>query len=384
MWFRRKNEGGEGKVCPLCETVNPDESDSCSQCYYLLNKSSREQELPMDSGTENSLLDELLDDTLFDPNEDSTVAVDVLTIDSEAVEIDQYEVEAGGASKEDFTFLDSAGPTFAEIEVDGDGPIEESGPTLESLPSVKQSAEELEESKQEEFEFIETDAIEYDAEEADVDLLDIEDLPAVGTSVSTSNSAESIIDERTQNQQFEPQVVGNIPPPSESHTPVDDDLSPPSLDLDDIISSTEVNDDVDFVDGDPSPPPIPQSAPLSNSFSSTASNPIESSPITPTQPPLIQNGCVWPWVAGEEWEYREIYTSIMEAMEASKRGALPAAAESLDGVGPHLGERVDLIYYVGQVLRSIGREEELQAMLKSAKEKYPDDQNVTTAAYHLA
>jgi len=43
-----------------------------------------------------------------------------------------------------------------------------------------------------------------------------------------------------------------------------------------------------------------------------------------------------------------------------------------------------LIYYVGQVLRSLGREAELQAMLNSAKEKYPEDQNISTAAYHLA
>ncbi len=86
MWFRRKKEGADGRVCPLCETVNTESADSCSQCYYLLNKSSRDQELGMDIGTENSLLDELLDDSFFDPDEDSTTPVDVMTMDAMAVE----------------------------------------------------------------------------------------------------------------------------------------------------------------------------------------------------------------------------------------------------------------------------------------------------------
>jgi hypothetical protein len=70
-------------------------------------------------------------------------------------------------------------------------------------------------------------------------------------------------------------------------------------------------------------------------------------------------------------------------MEAGRRGDHITAATSLDRLGPHLGERVDLLYYVGQVLIILGRREELNSMLLSAQRAHPDDQQVSTAVYHL-
>ncbi len=374
MWFRRKKEGAEGKVCPLCETINPEESDTCKQCYYLLNKSSREQELPMDSGTEDLLLDELLDDSLFDPEEDSTTLVDVLTVDTMAVEIDQYEVVSDSDSKEveDFTFIKSSGPTFSEIEADGDGPIEASGPTLDSLPSVSSNEEESETPLEEDFEFIEADKIEYDADEEDINLLELEDqvysppVPVARAEVDAAGVSPPVIELPNE----------TVPSTGES------DFTPPSIDLDEAPSSPAEIVELDIIDDAPIPSIAPQSAPSSDSFSPPPV--VEANNPSIAQSPIVQNGSVWPWPSDGEWEYRKMYSAIMEAMEASKRGALPSAAEALDRVGPHLGERIDLIYYVGQVLRSLGREAELQAMLNSAKEKYPEDQNISTAAYHLA
>ena len=116
---------------------------------------------------------------------------------------------------------------------------------------------------------------------------------------------------------------------------------------------------------------------------------VESVPHAPKSPPPADaftnqtNGNIWPWPSDSEWDYRDLYRELKEAMEAAKRGDHDSAAKSLDYLGPHLGERIDLIYYVGQVLQIIGRQESLSNMLLSAQKFYPEYQNVSSAVYHL-
>ena len=56
----------------------------------------------------------------------------------------------------------------------------------------------------------------------------------------------------------------------------------------------------------------------------------------------------------------------------------------LDEVGPHLGNRTSLIYSVGKLLMSIGRNSEAQRMVELAHEKNPEDQDVVRAKEKLA
>ena len=97
----------------------------------------------------------------------------------------------------------------------------------------------------------------------------------------------------------------------------------------------------------------------------------------------IQNGTIWPWVALEPWDSRDLHREIVSAMEAAKRGDRNSAAEILDRIGPHLGDSVEVIFHVGAILRSIGRSTQLQQMLNAAKIKYPENENVDTAIANL-
>ena len=59
--FRRKPAADiEGKICPYCEFVNPLDAVQCSQCYYDLNKSARDQGEAVSQEVSNSIFDELI------------------------------------------------------------------------------------------------------------------------------------------------------------------------------------------------------------------------------------------------------------------------------------------------------------------------------------
>ena len=59
--FRRKSAANvEGEICPYCEFVNQPNASTCSQCYYELNKSPRDQGEPVSTEISNSIFDELM------------------------------------------------------------------------------------------------------------------------------------------------------------------------------------------------------------------------------------------------------------------------------------------------------------------------------------
>ena len=134
--FRKRKEP-EGRTCPLCELVNSSEALTCSQCYFQFEKNTRQQDEAISNEEEGTLLDELLNSEV-EIDEDETTPVDVITMEQMTVEIDQYEVVENVEAAEDFTFIESSGPTFAEIETEGDGPIESQiTPGLTSMPGME-------------------------------------------------------------------------------------------------------------------------------------------------------------------------------------------------------------------------------------------------------
>jgi hypothetical protein len=66
-----------------------------------------------------------------------------------------------------------------------------------------------------------------------------------------------------------------------------------------------------------------------------------------------------------------------------KAGDLGNAERALDALGPHLGDRKDILFHVGVVLKKLGREEALRRMLENARRLYPEDQHVATALTSL-
>ena len=101
--------------------------------------------------------------------------------------------------------------------------------------------------------------------------------------------------------------------------------------------------------------------------------------------PLDQqvNHSFWPWQQQDEWPVPEIIKQLQAAFRSAKEQNTAQTTVLLDEVGPHLGNRPSLIYSVGKLLMSIGRNTEAQRMVESAYETNPEDPDVTRAKEKL-
>ncbi len=401
----RKEKEATGRICPLCELENPIDASSCSQCYFQLEKNNRQQNEAMSDDEENVLLDELLNAEM-EIEEDETVPVDVITMDEMTVEVDQYQdATQNDEAEHEFTFIKSTGPTFSEIKVDGDGHIEsQSTPTLASMPGVA-----VEQNVNYEGEVAEE--IEVDESEDDVDLLSLPQLPqiiapqtivrdesgyvnSVNEVESTSIASVTPDVSHTEETVPIPEVVADVNVGLPALPVLDSEIAPEVvseaiLQPDPIPETVPTPENVDDVSVElPRLPDIVADVATDSPVAIPATPTLASSTTPSAAPPAAafsnsNNGHIWPWPPSDSWDYRDLYRELKEAMEAGQRGDHTTAATSLDRLGPHLGERVDMLYYVGQVLIILGRQEELNSMLSSAKKAHPDDQQVSTAVYHL-
>lgn len=397
--FRKEKEVA-GRTCPLCELENPIDASSCSQCYFQLEKNNRQQDEAMSDDEENILLDELLNAEM-EIKEDETVPVDVITMEEMTVEVDQYQdVDSDDEAAHEFTFIKSTGPTFSEIEVDGDGHIEsQSTPSLASMPGVT-----VEQNVNYDGEVAEE--IKVDESEVDVDLLSLPQLPQIIAPPSIERDESDYV--YSGNEVESTSIASVIPDvlPTEETDQISKVVADVKVELPNLpVLDSDIAPEV-VVEAIPQPDPIPETVltPVNISDVTVELPPLpdvvadvaipatdlsSTSSTTPTTAPPAaafgnsNNGHIWPWSPGEAWDYRDLYRELKEAMEAGQRGDHTTAATSLNRLGPHLGERVDLLYYVGQVLIILGRREELNSMLSSAKKAHPDDQQVSTAVYHL-
>ena len=92
---------------------------------------------------------------------------------------------------------------------------------------------------------------------------------------------------------------------------------------------------------------------------------------------------LWPWPQTDAWDDLAVRRSLREVMEQVKSGSLATAARALDKLGPHIGDRVELIFHVGVVLKKLERENDLARMLEAGQRLHPDDENVANAVKSL-
>ena len=106
---------------------------------------------------------------------------------------------------------------------------------------------------------------------------------------------------------------------------------------------------------------------------------------TPPEPNEHSEGppTFWPWQQQEEWPAAEIIKQLQSAIRSAKEQNIGQATVLLDEVGPHLGNRTSLVYSVGRLLMSIGRNSEARRMVESAIKLHPDDPDLVQASEKL-
>jgi len=165
-----------------------------------------------------------------------------------------------------------------------------------------------------------------------------------------------------------------------------------------------------FAVGAVAPTPIPSPIPASNlpfAVGAVAPTPIPTSPptvqaaapelpveekkpqqvveqVTEKQAPLVQmDGRIWPWPPKDAWNASQVYKEVVSALEQVKSGNLKEAAETLDNLGPHLSENLDMLLHIGIIMTYLGRTEHLQWTLAMAQRIYPGNEHVSSALTRL-
>jgi hypothetical protein len=99
-------------------------------------------------------------------------------------------------------------------------------------------------------------------------------------------------------------------------------------------------------------------------------------------PPPISTG-IWPWPQSDAWDDTTVRKALRDAMESAKSGDIASSKKTLVTLGPHLGDRVDLVFHVGVLLKKFGQDDVMRRMIESARNQHPASPEVAKAAQHL-
>lgn len=382
---RNKSSGDDDNACPYCEFVNQENAESCSQCYYVFAASARDQPTAAPSTSGNELMSLLLSADLESPDEEEYAVEAILTLEDAAVEISQYET----ANEDDsFEFIGGAGPTLAQT-IDYVKP-EEVRLQVSDAPATPSN-----------FELDEYDPLQDVPEpvhsglgnlyspmvkaETDDDLLgsvgpkssvamtpDIPDIPDMLP--SKGGLASAMHQPRPTSKPIPAPLPAPIPKaipapiPKTIPAPIPKAIPKPSLPF--AVSATV------------STPSVQATTPELSVEEEKKEEVVEQ--VTEKPAPIPQmNGRIWPWPAKDAWSAAQVYREVVSALEQVKSGNLKDAGETLDNLGPHLSENLDMLLHIGIVMTYLGRKEHLQWTLAMAQRTYPNDEYVSSALARL-
>ena len=368
LMFSRKKKGNDdvGVVCPYCGVNNPLGSEQCQQCYYSLNVSAREQPMAAPSSTADEIMSLLLGENEED---EGPVVEAVLSMDDVMVEVDQYAVSAaeqdadGEPVPDSFDFIGSEGPTLSS--------------TVESS---------------------EPDEVELTADDApkkyiEFELTAVDPLDEVAEPVHTGRGG---LYSPTVKGPKDDDLLGEVGPapvavPDLPDLPDDPPLASASL-------AQAVAAEV------PELPDLPDETPTVEAQTNAVSLPESAMASTPTVPDLpgdeveaptpavelpvetatpTSEHRIWPWPKSDPWTPTKVYQEVVSAMEHIKHGRMEAAANALDGLGPHLEENLDMLLHISVLMQHLGRQEHMKWTLDMAAFVHPNDPHVQQARAQL-
>ena len=366
---KKKDHAVAGVACPYCGHLNPEGAENCEQCYYALNKSARDQPMAEPTTTNDDIMRLLLGDN--EEEEDPGPVVEaVLSLDEVTVEVDQYALsepshdEEGEPVPESFDFI--AGQ----------------GPTLSSTVASK-----------------EPDEVELTADDApkkyvEFDLGKVDPLKEVADPVHTGRGG---LYSPTVSAPNDDDLLGEVGPaanalPDLPDLPGEEPTHTASLAQ---VAATETPDLPDLPDVGvgpiPDKPPaaqpvaVPETTPELPDLDAS-NHPVEtgqavetstSSPDPQTQPRI------WPWPEGEPWPPTRVYQEVVSAMDHIKNGRMEDAANTLDALGPHLENHLDMLLHVSVLMQHLGRHEHMKWTLDMAAYVHPHDPHVQQARAQL-
>jgi len=363
FWKRKKEANKDENPCPFCGAQNDVEATTCVQCYYDLNKPARDQHLEVASDVQNDLLSTLMDD---DADEEEEFAVEaVLDLEDVTIEVDQY---SDSNSNEEFSFIDSEGPTLSEtVEFEAKDEVEL---TTEDAPRTE-----------EKFELPDSNPLDEVEEpvhtgqgqlfQSDDDEVDVDFAGSVGP---------------------DPEALPDLPDAEEDIALTQVEISVPDIpddfgvDEENVPELPEAEEQVPELPEEPVAPELPEDDEVPDL---PEEEEVVSSPELPeaedvVAPEVPSSNRIWPWPAGEPMDPREVHRIVVESLGLVRAGRIAEAEHNIDALGPQLGDDISLLYHIGLILQQAGRVEHLNWMLEMARRVYPNDESVMNAISHLS
>jgi hypothetical protein len=380
MFGRKKKEKeADGHPCPYCEYLNEEGAETCAQCYYSLNKSAREQPMAEPTATGEEIMSLLLGDNEA-LEEEVEVVEAVLSLDDVTVDVDQYELptteinEDGEEIPESFQYIEGDGPTLSETvsseeeeEVElqaSDAPTASVMFEIEKTDPFAEVAEPVHTGKGGLYSPSTPTANDDDllgsvgpnAGDVTPDLPDLPEEEPVHSSLAQATAMEA---EATATPELPPdfQMEQTADVPSTGETPVaqapqgQESALPDLPDDDEVAQQTEA-------------PPSTQ-------------------PQEQASAPPIDNNRIWPWPQGQAWDDHQVYQEVVEAMEHIKHGRMNEAATTLDTLGPHLHENLNMLLHISVLMQHLGRHDHVKWTLDMAAYVHPNNPQVLQARSQL-
>ena len=444
-WRKAKDESG--LTCPLCNEVSPEGTEECPKCYHQLGKSIIDQDESVSEEVSTSIFDELLaEDEEGDDCEIVDWSKHTFEIDEVTIDVSQYEEDSDSvalSAAPNFAAIEADAPSqipkVAEELEEGQYELSVSDapknvekfvvPTSKDVQTIEEPTHQVDlvvpllpkgasESPQEEESL--SDPSEVPEEKQESSSKD----NSQATPTPAPEPAPEPVAEPVAEPAAEPVAVPTIPtqvvPTPVVPTPVVPATSPavapsttpPTLPVTPQANATSIpkgtseakpeipklpslnsaatngavsaaTPAIPSVPTTPVLPAVPSSRPDANAFKPDADLDVDASEeSTSATPPDLDNQ-MWPWPQGESHDDLTVRRALRQVMESVKSGDLDGAARDMDKLGPHLGDRKEILFHVGVVLKKLGREEALRRMLETARRLHPEDQHVATALTSL-
>jgi len=330
--------------------VNAEEADSCSRCYYEFTVAAHRQTVSEISEQESGdLFDELLKEEEEDASDNALVdwTGHSFSMNDMTVEVSQYDDE--GLVEVDQTVsmehqFDAPQPV---ARVKGQEPEEEEEYVLKASDAPKNVTK---------FDAGEGPDLEFEEE--------VYSAPVVK------------LVEMTESADIEPvQSASTIP--DEMENGVSEIVTTPTVDVTEPTPPAPTEPDP--VPTIPEPPAIPEVP----AVPTVPAIPVIPELPSPNSTPAPTSAGIWPWPQSDAWDDATVRKTLRDAMESAKSGDIDASKRTMVSLGPHLGDRVDLVFHIGVLLKRFEQEEVMRRMIEAAQRQYPDSPEVAKAAQHL-
>ena len=362
IFGRKRKKQADGQICPLCQLLNAEDSASCSRCYYEFTVAAHRQTVSEITEKESGdLFDALLQEDEEDDNDGPLVdwTGHSFSMNDMTVDVSQYDDDG-------------------QVEVDQSVSMDHQFDAPQQVARVK--GQKMEE--EEEYVLTAADApknvtkfdtgggpdLAFEEEEYSAPVVKLVEMTE-SADIEPVQSASAIPDEMENGTPtYEPSPVSPSVDESELPTPPEPVPSP-------ALSIPEVPE-VPAIPAIPEVPAVPV-VPVVPEIPTIPELP------TPNSAPEPTPSGIWPWPQSDAWDDATVRKALRDAMESAKSGDIDSSKRTMVGLGPHLGDRVDLVFHVGVLLKRFEQEEVMRRMIESAQRQYPDSPEVAKAVQHL-